>query len=286
VEAAGQPVTFTATVTQPSSYPTPTGTVSFEETSTVTGLTSVLATVPLDSSAVATFTTSSLPAGGNDPVAAVYNGDSNYFPEVSLYVIEQVGPRASTTTTVGFSADPVAIMHSYTVSAAVASARGNVPTGTVVFYSEGGEVGTASLNASGVATIAAPVPSVAGQVTWQAVYDGDAGDIPSTSAVVSETTGAGTTTAIAFSSDPVAVGHTYTVEATVKASGSPSPEGTVVFYSEGGEVGTASLNASGVATISAPDPTAAGQVTWQAVYGGSTADDSSMSAVASETAVA
>jgi hypothetical protein len=45
-----------------------------------------------------------------------------------------------------------------------------------------------ALNGSspGVATITAPAPTAAGPVTWQAVYNGDASDQSSQSAVVDE----------------------------------------------------------------------------------------------------
>ncbi|MCU1349566.1 MAG: hypothetical protein JWO56_2596, partial [Acidobacteria bacterium] len=64
--STGQPVTFTAFV---SGSGTPTGTVTFRDGTTVLG------TSPLNASAVATLTTSSL-ANGSHPITAFYNGDA------------------------------------------------------------------------------------------------------------------------------------------------------------------------------------------------------------------
>ena len=143
---AGQPVTFTATVNAPAREPTATGTVSFSQTSLTTGAQNVLATVALNGSGVASYTTSTLAAGAN-PISANYNGDTNYYPDQSLELDEQIQP-APTTTTLKFNPDPVTVGQSYTVTANVASTTGQAPTGTVTFYSEGAEVSTIALNAS------------------------------------------------------------------------------------------------------------------------------------------
>ncbi len=284
--AVGQPVTFAAKVQGPAGDATPNGTVSFSQTSLTTGAQTVLATVPLDGSAVATYTTSSLAAGA-DYISAEYNGNGYYYPDNSAYLKEQI--TASTTTTVKFNPDPVAVGDSYTVSANVASTSGQAPTGTVTFYSEGNQVGNpVALNGSspGVATITAPAPTAAGPVTWQAVYNGDTSDSSSQSAVVDQTANA-TTTTLKFNPDPVTVGDSYTVSANVASTSGHAPTGTVTFYGEGNQVGNpVALNGSspGVATITAPAPTAAGAVTWQAVYNGDASDQSSQSAVVDEMA--
>jgi hypothetical protein len=246
----------------------------------------VLGTDALNGSGVASYTTSSLAVGAN-VIYAAYNGDGNYVPVDSPYVTEKIQPAPSATT-LKFNPAPVTVGHSYTVTANVASTTGQAPTGTVTFYSEGNEVSTVALNgaSAGVATITAPTPTAAGPVTWQAVYNGDANDSSSQSAVFDETANA-TTTTLTFGPDPVTVAHSYTVTATVAAPGLPAPTGTVTFYSEGNEVSTVALNGAspGVATITAPAPSAAGPVTWQVVYSGGD-DSSSQSAVVDQTAVA
>jgi Bacterial Ig-like domain (group 3) len=276
---AGQPVSFTATVKAPAGDPTPTGTVSFSQTNLTTGAQTVLAKVAVNGSGVASYTTSSLPAGAN-AISANYNGDGAYYPDPSLELNEQIEPAPSTTT-LSLNPEPVSVGQSYTVSANVASTSGQAPTGTVTFYSEGNQVSTVALNGAnpGVATITPPAPTAAGPVTWQAVYNGDANNTSSQSAVVDQTANA-TTTTLTFGPDPVTVGDSYSVTATVAAPGLPAPTGTVTFYSEGNQVATVALNDAnpGVATITAPAATAAGAVTWQAVYNGGS-DSTSQSAV-------
>jgi hypothetical protein len=69
---AGQPVTFTATVTPASGAGTPTGTVTFSDSGTQLG------TATLGASGTATFTTTSpLPAGAHT-ITASYGGDSGF----------------------------------------------------------------------------------------------------------------------------------------------------------------------------------------------------------------
>jgi len=77
----GQAVTFTATVT--GSGGTPTGTVTFYDSTTSLGIGT------LNGSGVATFTISSL-ASGPHTITAVYTGDANFGPSTSGAVIEIV----------------------------------------------------------------------------------------------------------------------------------------------------------------------------------------------------
>jgi hypothetical protein len=70
--STGQPVTFTATVAASGGATgTPTGSVTFDDGA------AVLATVSLNSSGVATFTTGSLAAGAHS-ITSVYGGDSSF----------------------------------------------------------------------------------------------------------------------------------------------------------------------------------------------------------------
>src|SRR5262249_32464410 len=76
--------TFTANVDTGGSFAVPTGTVSFLEGATV------LRTVSLASSIVASFQTSSLSTGAHS-VIAVYSGDSNYSSSISTPVVVNIG---------------------------------------------------------------------------------------------------------------------------------------------------------------------------------------------------
>jgi hypothetical protein len=90
----GQSVTFTATVT--GSFPT--GTVTFRDGATVLG------TVALNGSGIATLSTSVL-AVGSHSVTAVYSGDANNSASTSPSLIQVVN-KASTTTTLTTSPNP------------------------------------------------------------------------------------------------------------------------------------------------------------------------------------
>jgi len=81
------PVTFTATVTAPNNPGnlTPTRTVQFWEVNPATGANiALLATVTLDSSGQASFTTSSLNRGSHR-IKALYLGDSNFMSSFSTF---------------------------------------------------------------------------------------------------------------------------------------------------------------------------------------------------------
>jgi hypothetical protein len=81
---AGQSVTFTATVTAVTpGGGTPTGTVTFMDGNTVLG------TAPVNSSGVATFTTTKL-SKGKHTITAVYSGDSSFNSLTSTGLVETV----------------------------------------------------------------------------------------------------------------------------------------------------------------------------------------------------
>ncbi len=118
---------------------------------------------------------------------------------------------------------------------------------------------TGVLNASGVATTAATfAPTSAGTYTWTATYAGSAANNPATHACnqPSETflvrAPVSTTTAVSTSPNPSLVGEPFTITATVTSSDSSAgtPTGQVTFRDGTTVLGTAALNASGVATLS------------------------------------
>jgi len=83
----GNTVTFTATVTDPGGFGTPTGNVSFYDGATLLG------TSTLNGSAVATFNTSLLSAGSHN-ITATYNGNTFYVASTSSVLVQVVNPTA------------------------------------------------------------------------------------------------------------------------------------------------------------------------------------------------
>ena len=161
--------------------------------------------------------------------------------------------RASTTTSLTSSLNPSLAGQAVTFTAAVSSAAGAPPNGeSVTFHNGSGVLGTASLS-GGIASLNASSLPV-GIFTITATYAGDAKFAASTSPglrqVVNSTTKSATSTALVSSLNPSIYGQKISWTATVKTSGSVEPTGKVNFTWNGHSIGTATLNASGVATLS------------------------------------
>jgi hypothetical protein len=176
----GTAVSLTATVTPASGTGVPTGTVTFQNGSTVLG------TATLNGTGQATYSAPSL-AVGTYSVTAVYGGDSADLASTSTAVAVTItaAPLASTTTLT--AAPTTATVNTAVVfTASVAPASGsNVPTGTVTFKDGTTTLGTATL-AAGKATYSNSALT-AGAHSITAAYGGDALDAASTSAAVSVT---------------------------------------------------------------------------------------------------
>ena len=270
----GQNVTLTAIVTSQSGTITPAGTVTFYNGSTALG------TATLNSSGVATFSTTTLPAG-SDSITAVYGGDSNDAGSTSAPVTVTIASAVVPTTTVlSSSATAIHTGQSVTFTATVTPQTGsNVPTGAVVFLNGTTTLGTGTLNASGVATFTATTLA-AGTQSITASYGGDSKDSSSVSTVVSiivSQSSVGTTTTLSASATQIASGQSVTFTATVAPqSGSNPPTGTVTFLDGTTTLGTGILTASGVATFSTNSlPVGTQSIT--ASYGGNSNDSSSVS---------
>jgi Bacterial Ig-like domain (group 3)/FG-GAP-like repeat/FG-GAP repeat len=179
--SAGQAVTLTATVL-PAPSGTPGGTVSFFNGSTLLGAGAV------NSSGVARFTSSSLPAGTSS-LTAVYSGNYGNAGSTSLAQSLTINPQTATTTALQAAPNPSTGGEAVTLSATVTPAPNGTPAGTVSFFSGSMLLGTASLNSSGVATfISSTLP--AGTNTITAQYSGTAGAAASTSLGVEVTVAA------------------------------------------------------------------------------------------------
>ncbi len=165
----GQTVTLTATVArQYGSSVAPTGTVTFTSGSTTLG------SMTMGTDGTAVLTVSNLAAGVYS-IYATYSGDANYVGSSSYVQSLTVSATPVPVVTVASSVSSLAQGASVTLSATVTPYAGTVtPSGPVTFENGSMVLGTATLDASGKAslTTTALLPPV--MDTIYAAYGGDA----------------------------------------------------------------------------------------------------------------
>jgi hypothetical protein len=248
----GQSIIFTATVAGVgSNTPVPTGTVTFLDGATTLG------TNALNSSAQATFTTSTLTAGSHS-ITAVYSADTNYAASTSTALAQVLNApvKTNTTTTLASSANPATTGQSLTFTATLAGVGSNtpVPTGTITFLDGATTLSTNALNGSAQATFTTSTLT-AGSHSITAVYSADTNYAASTSTVLTQVINApaktNTTTTLTSSANPSVTAQSITLTATVAGVGSntPAPTGTVTFFDGATTLGTNPLNGSAQATF-------------------------------------
>ena len=191
----------------------------------------------------------------------------------------------ASTTAISSSQNPAGAGGVVTFTATV-SGSGGTPTGTVVFYDGANNLGSGTLNSSGIASFSTSALSVAGSPhSITAVYGGDSNFGGSTSSTLSQAVInlSASTTTIASSQNPAAAGSAVTFSATVSGSGG-TPTGTVVFYDGANNLGSGTLNGSGMASFSTSALSASGSPhSMTAVYGGNSTFAGSSSSVLSQT---
>ena len=170
----GAPITLTASAKGATLVPT--GTATF-----YAGV-SLLGSASLSNAGVATLTTSALPAG-QQTLTAVYQGDTDYFPEVSNPISVTVNKGA---VTVKLTANPTSISAGKTATfvAALTGERAK-PTGKVTFFNGKTPLGTVAVS-SATATYAG-AKLAAGSYSITASYTGDANYKATTSTAVKVT---------------------------------------------------------------------------------------------------
>jgi uncharacterized repeat protein (TIGR03803 family) len=169
----GQAVTFTALITP---LPPDGETVTFKKGTTVLG-------TGLLSGGSASFTTSTLPAGGHT-ITAIYGGDSNLFGSTSN-AVKQVVKKTATTTTLSSSLNPSTYGQAVTFTAVIISSAGAPPDGETVSFKEGTTVlGTGSLSGGSASFTTSALP--VGTNSIKAVYGGDSIFAASTSNTVKQ----------------------------------------------------------------------------------------------------
>ena len=267
----GETITFTGKVVALSGTgAVATGTMTFFDGSTQLGMGT------LDGTATATITSSSL-AVGNHTITAMYSGDANYLPETSdpvILIVQQMGGGQPTSTLLKINPNPAQVGTTVTLTAHVAGGTGigSMITGTVTFYQDGVQIGTATISDGtfNTATFSTTFNTV-GTYSMTAVYGGDANFAPSVSPAVSLTIVpegqlTPTTTTLSSSATNANFGDTVTFTASVQGGQGNPPTGTVTFLDGSSTLGTGTLS-NGVATFSTASLTI-GTHTITAQYGG------------------
>jgi uncharacterized repeat protein (TIGR03803 family) len=142
-------------------------------------------------------------------------------------------PLIPTTTVLMTSPNPSNLGQSVTMTATVHAQNGSLPTGMVVFESNGVQLGSASLNNSGVAVLNYSNLAV-GTDSLVATYQGSTTLAPSNSNTVQQVVRPDATmTTVTSTPNPSTGGEQVTITASVSPGGPPAPTGTVGFTSNG-----------------------------------------------------
>jgi len=265
---AGQPVTFTATVSTP--LGTPTGSVVF----TLDGVDSE--PVPVGAGGTAAITAADLDVGTHS-VVATYSGDLAHTGSASPTLTQTVGINATTTSLVA-SPNPSLIGQPVTFTATVSS-PGGTPTGTVTFTVDGVPAAPVALT-GGAATFSTSTLG-AGPHSIVATYSGDASFSTSSSPTLTQTVGqTATATALASSLNPSLSGQPVTFTATVSSTAG-TPTGTVTFTVDG--VAGAPVALTGGAATFSTSTLGAGAHSVVATYGGAATFAGSASSTLTQT---
>ncbi|HEY1810423.1 MAG TPA: Ig-like domain repeat protein [Acidobacteriaceae bacterium] len=275
----GQTITFNVSVRQDpnSTKGIPTGTVTF--TDTFGGVTSPLGTTQtLDANGNASLQISNL-AVGSHVITANYSGSTFYSSSASNPLSQVVQEQVMVALSSSSPNDTSTFGTNVLFTADVTVSGGINPAGAVSFYNGATYLGSGSLNGSGVATFStASLPVGSNSIT--ATYT-DTNNVTGTSSPLIQIVRQGTATSLVSSLNPSLFGSPVTFTATVVASGSIAPTGTVTFFDGATRIGTGPLVAGGTATATASFRTAAlsaGTHTISASYGGDPDNFSSTSA--------
>jgi len=219
-----------------------TGSVTFKQG------TSTLSTVALVGGQAAystTYTTT-----GTREITAIYSGDGNDLASTSVVLRQTVNALpAATTTKLTTSASPVFINQPVTFTAAITSSFGPISDGETVTFYEGSAVMGTSLTTTGVTRYLASTLPARSQVI-KASYAGDATFKSSSGTVVQVVNLYPSSTSVPTSSlNPSIYGQAVTLAATVTSTAPSPPTGTVVFKNGTTSVGSGTLSATGVATL-------------------------------------
>ncbi len=268
-----QTVTFTATVT--SQYGGAlTGSVTFKQGSSTVGTVSL-------SNGQALYATTYTNTGTRS-ITAVYSGDGNNQGSTSGVLKQVVNSLpAATTMALVTSGTPSFINQPVTFTATVTSTYGPIPDGELVTLNDGSTTLASVPLAGGVATHTTSSLK-AGNHTIKATYAGDPTFKSSTKSITQVVNLYPSSTSVSSSLNPSTYGQGVTLTAKVTATAPGAPTGTVAFKNGTTSLGTATLNTSGLATLTKTNiPAGTDSIT--AVYNGDAETAKSTSAALVQT---
>ncbi len=243
----GQPVTFTATVTDTSAGSTaqPTGSVQFVVDGVNFGSPVTLVGAGSTSSAATSAATATLSvAGSPHSVTAIYvNADGNFSNSTGALIGGQVVNKPSTTTTVTPSLGTITLGDTVTFTATVTvnPPGSGTPTGIVTFFDGTRPIASGLLNngSPDQATFSTSVLAV-GSHSITAIYNGDANFTASPlSSPSAETVNLrASTTSVVLNPTTVGAGQASTITATITDAGASTPPGTADTFSPTGAPAT------------------------------------------------
>jgi len=232
----GETVTLTATVAAAApGTGTATGTVTFYADGVPLGSGTLDEASPNTASVSATFNAADSPI----TITATYNGDTNYNSSSDTLASDLTVNQAATTTAVDSDKYSAVTGETVTLTATVTGSVTTTPTGTVEFFADGSSLGSVSVNASGVATLATSFAAADSPVSISATYSGDANYEDSSDTMTGTITVDQASTTVTITSDLVTdtvVGEPYTVGGTVTptyANGPHTTAGTVEVTDDG-----------------------------------------------------
>lgn len=239
---AGSALTLSSAVT--SNGGTPGGSVTFHDGA------SILSTVPLNSSGIATLTLTTLPPGTH-LLSASYSGDPNDKPSLSPTVSQQI--TLQTSVLLRTDANPALLTDNLTLTVTVGNGgASSLLTGSVTFNLNGAMLATVPVDRSGRASYVLPSPAL-GQHTLLATYSGDDQNAPGASRPLLEiVTLRPTGTTLNTSSPNISAGKQIILVAVVQPTQSviaTVPTGKVIFRSGTTILGTEPITSTGVATL-------------------------------------
>jgi Bacterial Ig-like domain (group 3)/FG-GAP-like repeat len=266
VVRVGDPLTITIKVS--SFNGAPTGSITLYD-SGGSATYSLIATLPLDSTGTATYTTSTLQQGFHDFVA-YFAGDSFYAPSTSLIDNVVVNNLPTVTMTLKGAPNPGTVGQNVALTATIV-VRAPAPTGSVAFLDSGTLIGIVPLTAAGTAVLNTS-SLIIGAHTIKASYSGDSNYVSQQATVSEVIRYPPTVLTLSSSLNPESFGQSVIFTAKATATG-PTPAGSVIFQDNGKQAGQVTLAADGTAAF-ATSSLSAGSHVIQAIYSGDSNYDS------------